>query len=51
MQYFTAQPGAETAPQVNFGTMAPTPANGAAPAPAANDNAPVSTATPAAAGR
>jgi LemA protein len=51
MQYFTAHPGAETAPQVNFGTMAPTPANGAAPAPAANDNAPVSTATPAAAGR
>lgn len=50
MQYFTAQPGAETAPTVNFGNIAPTPANGAA-APAANDNAPASTATPAAAGQ
>jgi len=48
LQYFTAQPGSETAPQVNFGTITPTPANGAA-APAGNDNAATSTATPAAA--
>lgn len=52
MQYFTAQPGAETAPSVNFGTIAPTPANGApAAAPAANDNGAPSTAKPAAAGQ
>ena len=51
LQYFTAQPGSETAPQVNFGPMTPTPANGAQPAPGANDNAPASTATPAAAGQ
>ena len=50
LQYFTAQPGSETAPQVNFGPMTPTPANGAA-APGANDNAPAGTATPAAAGQ
>jgi LemA protein len=50
LQYFTAQPGSETAPTVNFGTITPTPANGAA-APAGNDNAPTSTATPAAAGQ
>jgi LemA protein len=50
LQYFTAQPGSETAPQVNFGPIAPTPANGAA-APGANDNAPGGTATPAAAGQ
>jgi LemA protein len=51
LQYFAAQPGAETAPTVNFGTIAPTPANGAQAAPAANDNATTSTATPAAAGQ
>ena len=50
LQYFAAQPGSENAPSVNFGTIAPTPANGAAPT-AANENAPASTATPAAAGQ
>jgi LemA protein len=48
MQYFEAEAGAEKAPSVNFGNMAPAPVNGA---PAANDNAPASTATPAAAGQ
>ncbi len=52
LQYFSAQPGAETAPTVNFGNIQPTPANGAAaPPPAANENAPASTATPAAGGQ
>jgi LemA protein len=51
LQYFTAQPGSETAPSVNFGTIAPTPANGAHPAPAANENGATSTAKPAAAGQ
>jgi len=50
LEYFKAAEGAETAPSVNFGTIAPTPANGAA-APAANDNAATSTATPAAVGQ
>jgi LemA protein len=48
---FQAAPGAENAPKVDFGPMQPTPANGAAAAPAANDNAPTPTATPAAAGQ
>jgi LemA protein len=51
LQYFAAQAGAQTAPQVNFGTITPTPANGAPAAPGANDNATASTATPAAAGQ
>jgi len=51
LQYFAAQPGSETAPSVNFGTITPTPANGAAAAPAANDNGAASTAKPAAAGQ
>lgn len=50
LEYFKAQPGSETAPTVDFGTIAPSPANGAAPV--ANDNAsPAATATPAAAGQ
>lgn len=50
LEYFKAQPGSETAPTVDFGTIAPSPANGAAPA--ANDNAsPAATATAAAAGQ
>jgi LemA protein len=48
---FEAQAGAETAPTVDFGNIQPSPANGAAAAPAANDNAPAQTATPAAAGQ
>jgi LemA protein len=51
LEYFKAQAGSEAAPSVDFGTIAPTPANAAA-APAANDNAnPAATATPAAAGQ
>ena len=51
LEYFKAQAGSETAPTVDFGTIAPTPANGAA-APVANDNAaPAASATPAAAGQ
>jgi LemA protein len=50
LEYFKAQPGSETAPTVDFGNIAPSPANGAQPA--ANDNAnPAATATPAAAGQ
>jgi LemA protein len=50
MEYFKADEAAATAPSVNFGDIAPSPANGQA-APTANDNAPASTATPAAAGQ